>query len=275
MRVTSALTLEEHPNCAEIVEVLARMVALTDEQIFALAVAWRDDDVTTVGRATALSPDSPLVLEALAAFDSLAFLYADDLQGEAEYITVPAPVTALALKAVRDAIAAAYSRPVLTRQEYAALLAPWRGVFPDASVIAPDFGPQHQAVLDLLGVMASMACRSHDADAEKRWATVLDLGTRIDVEGHGDAVDRAWDAAILTRRRRLWGLVSRSGQEAFFRRCTQCEWVGHEDDGAVLALCLGAAVGVMMSDVLDEDARALLLSPLRALIAQQPEGVGH
>jgi len=267
--------LGEHPNCAEIVSVLARMVQLTDEQISALALVWRDDDVTAAGRASALDPDSPLVLEALAAFDSLAYLYADDLQGEAPYLTLPAPVTALGLKAVRDAIAAAYARPVLEASEYTALIAPWRGVFPDASVLAPYFGPQHQAVLDLLGVMSSMACRSHDAVAEARWLAVLDSAERVDLERHGHAVDDAWDAAVLTQRRRLWGLASRSGQEAFYRRCAQCERSGHEADGAVLVLCLGAVVGVMMGDVLAEGVRELLVSPLETLIPQQSEGVGH
>ncbi|HVE64748.1 MAG TPA: hypothetical protein VNB94_13230 [Mycobacteriales bacterium] len=268
-------SLHEHPNCDEVVEVLARMTTLTDDQLAELAAGWCDDDVTSAGRATALGPDSPLVLEVLAAFDSLEYLYADDLQGEAAYLTISAPVTALALKAVRDAIAAAYARPVLTRSEYVALLAPWRATFPDSSYCAPDFGPQHAAVVAALGLMSSMACRSHDPHAQQRWSSVLEQGEQVDLERHGDAVDHAWDAALLTQRRRLWGLASRSGQEAFFRRCAQCDRAGHEADGVVLALCLGAVVGIMMGDVLDDDSQALLRSPLGALLAAQTTASDH
>ncbi|HVE98931.1 MAG TPA: hypothetical protein VNA12_07105 [Mycobacteriales bacterium] len=269
MTARAISTLEDHPNADEIVGVLALMVQLSDAEISALAVAWRDTDVTADARAQALDADTPLVLEVLAAFDSLAYLYADDLDGEASYVTLPAPVTALALKAVRDAVAAAYARPSLGARQYDALIAPWRTVFPSGAAQAPDFGPQHHDVLSLLGVLSSMACRSHDVEAGRRWSSVLELGGRVDLERHGDAVDQAWDAALVTQRRRLWGLVSRSGQEAFYRRCAHCERSGHEADAAVLALCLGAVVGVMMGDVLDDDARALLVAPLEALAPYQ------
>jgi len=276
MTAVRVATLAEHPNADEIVGVLARMVALSDDQLTNLALGWRDDDAdAAVGRARALDPDSPLVVEVLGAFDSLAYLYADDLHGEADYLTVPAPVTALALKAVRDAIAAAYARPVLGPEQYAALIAPWRTLFAEGETTRPDFGPQHSDVLDVLAVMAALACRSHDAEADERWSTILSVGTQVDLDRHGDALDRAWDAALVTERRRLWSLVSRTGQEAFFRRCHQCDRNGSEADGAVLALCLGAAVGVMMGDVLDAESRRLLLEPLRSVISHQPEVVGH
>src|SRR5687767_5024234 len=92
-------TLAEHPNADEILGVLARMVQLSDEQLSSLALGWHDNPLTAAARSRALEPDSPLVLEVLSAFDSLAYLYEDDLHGEAEYLTVPAPVAALALKA--------------------------------------------------------------------------------------------------------------------------------------------------------------------------------
>ncbi|HVF19717.1 MAG TPA: hypothetical protein VNA14_05690 [Mycobacteriales bacterium] len=268
-------SLAEHPNAEEIVGVLARMVQLNDEQLSGLALSWNDNPLTAAARARALEPDSPLVLEVLGAFDSLAYLYEDDLDGEADYLTVPAPVAALALKATRDAIAAAYARPALEPAMYDALIAPWRALFSADEVLAPDFGPQHASVLDLFGVMASMACRSHDAEADRRWSEVLSVGTQVDLDRHGEALDRAWDAALLTDRRRLWTLVSRTGQEAFFRRCHECDRLGSAADGAVLALCLGAVVGVMMSDVLDEETRGLLVEPLGSLIPQQSEGIGR
>lgn len=275
MSATRIETLDTHPNAEEIVGVLAQMVQLSDTEISTLAVEWCDTDVTAVARARALDADAPLVLEVLAAFDSLAFLYADDLHGEADYLTLPAPVTALALKAVRDAVAAAYAQPVLPAAHYAALVRPWRAVFPGMTVQAPDFGPQHHDVLSVLGVLASMACRSHDSEAGRRWTSVLELAAQVDLELHGDAVDRAWDAAVLTHRRRLWGLVSRSGQEAYNRRCAECARAGHEADGAVLALCLAAVVGVMMSDVLDDAVRALLMAPVEALVPRPAQGIGR
>lgn len=275
MAARQVTTLDDHPNAPEIVAVLAAMVQLTDEQISELAVAWFDTELTSAARARALDADTPLILEVLAAFDSLAYLYADDLGGEASYLTVPAPVTALALKAVRDAVAAAYARPVLTAAHYDALVAPWRSVFRDAALRAPDFGPHHHDVLSLLGVLASMACRSHDSEAGRRWSSVLEMGAHVDLELHGEAVDRAWDAAVITQRRRLWGLVSRTGQEAFNRRCAQCDRSGHEADPAVLALCLGAIVGVMMGDVIDADARALLVAPLESLVGYPTGGMGR
>lgn len=275
MAAPGVATLDQHPNVDEIVGVLARMATLTDGELSRLALSWRDDDETAQARQHALEPDSPLVVEVLAAFDSLAYLYADDLDGEADYLTVPAPVAVLALKAVRDAVAAAYARPVLSRAEHVALMAPWRGLFSPGDVLVPDFGPQHAGVLDLLGVMASMACRSHDEEADRRWCAVLHFGTSVDLDRHGAALDRAWDAALATERRRLWSLASRAGQEAFFRRCHECDRNGSEADGAVLALCLGALVGVMMGDALDEETRGLLLEPLDSVIPIQAEGIGR
>ncbi len=275
MPAARVASLAEHPNAEEIVGVLARMVQLSDDQLSSLALGWHDNPLTAAARARALEPDSPLVLDVLGAFDSLAYLYADDLHGEADYLKVPAPVAALALKAVRDAIAAAYAKPVIENAMYDALIAPWRTLFSAGEVLTPDFGPQHASVLDLLALMASMACRSHDPEADRRWSEVLSTGTQVDLDRHGEALDRAWDAALLTERRRLWTLVSRSGQEAFYRRCYECDHRGSEADGAVLALCLGAVVGVMMGDVIDDETKALLLQPLESLIPQQPEGIGR
>ena len=42
----------------------------------------------------------------------------------------------VALKAVRDALAGAYARPVLSRAEHAALLRPWRAVYAEGEVTA-------------------------------------------------------------------------------------------------------------------------------------------
>src|SRR3954468_9115663 len=126
-RRSSAISvLEEHPNLAEILGVLAQLAHIRDNDIPLLADAWHNTVAVAEARDRALSPDSPLVLEALAAYEAVSALFDDDLRGEAAYVTVASDVTTTALKAVRDAIAAAYAKPILSRAEYAALLRPWR-----------------------------------------------------------------------------------------------------------------------------------------------------
>ncbi len=65
-------------------------------------------------------------------------------------MTVEPRVTLLALKAVRDAIAAAYARPILSRSEHLALLRPWREVYPASTVSEPDLGPEADRVKSVL-----------------------------------------------------------------------------------------------------------------------------
>lgn len=262
-------SLDDHPNADEIVDVLARMVDLSDEQITRLAAAWRNDEHVAAARSTALSPDSPLVLEALASFDSLAFLYADDLAGTADYVHVPAPVTALALKAVRDAIAAAYAKPVLSAEAHRLLQAPWRAVFGRSTGAMPDFGPQHSTIIEMLSALPYLACRSHDTAATEQFESLLAAGLHVDPEEHALAFDRAWHAAITTRRRRLWQLATRSAHEAYYRRCARCDRAGSDEDRMVLALCLGAVVGVLVKDVLDDKTVATLAAPAAVLVPQQ------
>ena len=262
-------SLDDHPNADEIIDVLARMVDLSDEELTRLAAAWRNDEHVSAARSAALSPDSPLVLEALASFDSLAFLYADDLAGTAEYVVLPAPVTALALKAVRDAVAAAYARPVLSAEDHARLISPWRSVFGSSSGALPDFGPQHTMIIEMLSALPHLACRSHDVSATERFESLLEAGLHVDPEEHAQAFDRAWHAAITTRRRRLWQLATRSAHEAYYRRCSQCDRSGGDEDRMVLALCLGAVVGVLVKDVLDDKTVATLAAPAAVLVPQQ------
>ena len=265
-------SLDDHPNAEEVIDVLARMVDLSDQDLSELASVWRNDEHVSAARARALSPDSPLVLEALAAFDSLAFLYADDLAGTADFVTLPAPVTALALKAVRDAIAAAYARPSLSPEEHALLVEPWRQVFPRRTSAMPQFGPQHDAVIELLSALPHLACRSHDAVATARFAALLDVGLMLDPEAHAAAFDQAWHACVTTRRRRLWQLATRSAHESFYRRCGECARGGSDDDRMVLALCLGAVVAVLVEDVLDDASMATLAAPVAMLVPQPRAG---
>jgi hypothetical protein len=263
MTITST---ETHPHCAEILGVLAQVVHLDDDGLRRLALAWQDTAEVARARDKALQPDTPLILEVLSAFDSIAGLFADDLAGTAPYITLPAPTTALALKAVRDAIAAAYARPVLSPQEYAELSAPWHSVYPDRRMQMPDFGPQHHEVLALLQSIPNLACHRHDDDAASLRANLLLHARGLDPDAHGSAVESAWEAAVVTGRRRLWFLASRSAQESYNRACGTCARLTDEDDHAVLAICLGVVAAMLVRDVLDGESADALLAVAPSLL---------
>ncbi|HEU0132659.1 MAG TPA: hypothetical protein VFQ85_16870 [Mycobacteriales bacterium] len=265
MSVTITST-ETHPHCAEILGVLAQIVHLDDEGLRRLALAWQDTADVSRARDKALQPDTPLILEVLSAFDSLAGLFADDLAGTAAYITLPAPTTALALKAVRDAIAAAYARPVLTAQEYTDLSGPWHSVYPDRRMQMPDFGPQHHEVLALLTSIPGLSCHRHDEEADAVYSGLLLHARGLDADAHGRAVESAWQAAVMTGRRRLWFLASRSAHESFNRACPSCARLTDDDDRAVLAVCLGVVAGMLVRDVLDTDSADTLLAPVGSLM---------
>src|SRR3954463_81728 len=110
-RTAEILSLEDHPNLPEILGVLAQLAHVSDADLPRLAKAWHNTVFLAEARARALSPDAPLVLEVLAAFEAVQALFADDLSGEEDYLSVEPEVAAVALKAIRDAIAAAYARP--------------------------------------------------------------------------------------------------------------------------------------------------------------------
>lgn len=257
---------ETHPHCAEILGVLAQVVHLDDEGLRRLALAWHDNDEVARARDRALQPETPLILEVLSAFDSLAGLFAEDLAGTAPYITVPAPVTALALKAVRDAIAAAYARPVLSEQEYSDLSAPWHSVFPERRMQMPDFGPQHHEVMALLTSIPGLACHRHDPEAATLRDNLLVHARGMEPDAHTAAIESAWQAAVLTGRRRLWFLASRSVQESYNRACGTCARLIDDDDRAVLAICLGVVAAMLVRDVLDTESCETLLAPVGSLM---------
>src|SRR5512135_890002 len=93
--------LEEHPNLEEILGVLAQLAHVGDDHLVALARSWRNTVHVAEARRRALSPDAPLVVEVLAAFDALSALFADDLAGGPDYVRIRPEVTTTALKAVR------------------------------------------------------------------------------------------------------------------------------------------------------------------------------
>lgn len=271
--------LEAHPNLPEVLGVLAQLSHIGDEELRRLARAWTNTVPVAAARDLALSPDSPLVCEVLAAFDGLAALFADDLAGQAEYLTVPVDVVTTALKAVRDAIAAAYARPVLTHAEHALLIAPWRAVFPTPTADAPDLGPQGEQVQALLAALPQLAVRCHDDGGRALFDHLVDRSYAAESE-RAEAIGDAFRAAVLTSRRRVWALVRRAGAEGLSRPCPVCRRVaGAAEDGReaqrVMSLCLDAACALLVADTLPDATTAVLTAPVARLIpVQRPPGAG-
>ncbi|MGB8649601.1 MAG: hypothetical protein WCD35_02960 [Mycobacteriales bacterium] len=261
--------LEDHPNLDEVVGVLAQLAHVADSDLEPLAAAWANNPTVACARDKALSPDSPLVLEVLAAFEAVAALFEDDLAGEADWVTVDPAVTTTALKAVRDAIAASYAKPVLTRGEHAALMRPWRTVYPHATVDEPDLGPRGESVKALLSVLPRLAARCHDADGRRVYDALLDQSF-LDESDRRGAREAAFQAAVLTSRRRVWALVRRSGAEGLSRPCHSCAApVDTREAGRVLALCVDAACALLVADAVPDDLVELLTAPVRPLIPLQ------
>lgn len=259
-------TLEQHPNAGEIAGVLSRLSSIGDSELRALADAWRNDAELSTARDLALSPDSPLVLEVLAAFEAVASLFEDDLRGEASWIRTSPTTTTTALKAVRDAIAAAYARPALRRRQHAMLMAPWRSVFSDDAYTEPDLGPHADAVRGLLSMLPRVAGRCHDVDGALAYDRVVDA-VCLDEGERRDARESTFAAAVATHRRRTWTLVRRSAAEHLHRPCEQCGRRASEAElGQVLTVVLDAACALLVADAVSDDTVRTLTSPVRSLI---------
>ena len=263
-------SLDEHPNLTEILGVLAQLPHIADRDLPRLAEAWHNTVGVAEARAHALLPDSPLVLEVLSCFEAIVALFDDDLTGEADYITVPTTVTHTALKAVRDAIAAAYARPILSRSEYQSLMAPWRAVFPLQNFDEPDLGPHSEQIKAVLMAMPQLSQRCHDADSRRLYDRMVFTAMSLETNMRETARSEAWQAAVLTARRRVWLMVRRSATEAISRPCLQC---GRREDlgteGVVLELCLDAAYGLLVADAIDDTLTDVLTMPLSDLVPLQ------
>lgn len=260
-------SLDAHPNLAEILGILAQLPHIPDGDLPGLAAGWHNTVYLSDARTKALEPDCPLILEVLSAFDALQALFADDLAGEADYLTVEPETTVAALKAVRDAIAGAYARPVLTRGEYTALMRAWRGVYPVHTVDEPDLGPNAEQVKALLATLALLGTRCHDEEAALLFERVQTTAWQLDERIRDAARAETWRAACLTSRRRLWALVRRSGQQGLRRPCPNCP---PSTDGSgedlVMELCLDAACALLVADAVDDNLTDALVLPLRDLI---------
>ena len=271
-RHTGITRLEEHPNLPEVLGVLAQLPHVTDHHLPRLAQAWANDPFLAAARARALTPDSPLVCDVLAAFEAVTALFEDDLRGEQPYVTVDPAIASIAVKALRDAVAGAYARPVLSRAEHAVLLRAWRTVYPVGLVVEPDLGPQAAQVKALLAGVQRLATRCHDSSGRTLFEGLVDRSF-VDEAERADARESAFQVAVLTSRRRVWTLVRRSGTEGLGRACTTCRWAVPADAGRdrerVLDLCLDAACALLVADALPEATTALLTAPVRCLVPGQ------
>ena len=269
---TTVDRLEDHPNLPEVVGVLAQLPHVLDADLPRLAAAWANTPGLSRARDRALSPDSPLVVEVLAAFDAVAALFEDDLRGEADWVSVDPAVTATALKAVRDAIAASYARPVLSRSEHAGLLRPWRTVYPRARAAEGDLGPQGDTVKAVLLALPLLAERCHDVASAELFGRLVDLSF-VDESDRVQARETAFQAAVLTDRRRTWALVRRSGTEGLGRTCRACGPTGDRSESdRVLQLCLDAACGLLVADAIPDACTQAMGLALSQLIPSQRGG---
>jgi hypothetical protein len=269
-RTTEIVALDDHPNLPEILSVLAQLAHVSDADLPRLAKAWHNTVFLAEARAHALSPDAPLVLEVLSAFEAVQALFADDLCGEEDYLSVEPEVASVALKAIRDAIAASYARPMLSRTEHSALMAAWRAVYPIDLVEEPDLGERGSEIKSLLSAMPRLAARCHDADAAELFESIVDVSWVLDEDVRDVARQEAWSAAILTNRRRIWELVRRSGAEGIGRYCPTCRTRNDDDQTTrVLALTLDAACALLVADAIDDNLLDVLILPVQSLIPKQ------
>jgi hypothetical protein len=263
-------SLETHPNAAEVRGILSRLPCMTDSALPELAAGWHNTSLLAEARRRALEPDSPLVLEVLACFETVQSLFADELHGDEEYVTVDPEIAATALKAVRDAIAAAYAQPILTGPEHAALMRAWRSVYPSNEIQDPDLGVRAEDVTTLLAAMPRLASRCHDASAAAEYASILVASEAVDEDIRCAARDEAWHAAVLTSRRRVWQLLRRSGAEGLTRYCTICRQRGRDGDTTrVLTLCVDAACALLVAGALEDDIVDVLVEPVTCLLPLQ------
>lgn len=266
-------SLDSHPNAAEILAITSQLPCISDANLPALADAWHNTTFLAEARRRALEPDAPLVLDALARFEMVQVLFAEEIRGGEDYLTVEPDVATMALKAIRDAIAAAYARPILSAGEHEALMKAWRTVYPNDLAVTPNLGARAADVSALLSALPRLSVRCHDAAAAGEYASILSAGSVLDEDIRCAARDEAWHAAVLTSQRRVWQLIRHSADEGSRRGyCAACRRRGYDDDTArVLSLCVDAACGLLVAGTVEDDIVDVLTAPVECLIpAQRP-----
>jgi hypothetical protein len=276
-------SLDEHPNLTEILGIMAQVPRLSELDVAVLAHGWRDNTFIAGARDRALSPESPLVVDVLAAFDRVDAVFFDDLAdgdaGPDADLADRSPrgltpqLVSTALKAIRDALAAAYARPVLTRAEYGSLMAPWRRALDSGAVRAPaGIVTRAAAVEELLAAIGPLAARCHDTSARALFAKLADAARQRDEQECALARDTAFRSAVASARRRQWTLLRQAVADALSRPCVRCGGArGRDSEPAdagelVRALCSDAACAVLMADALQPATLQVLLNPAARLL---------
>ena len=194
-------------------------------------------------------------------------IFAEEIRGGEEYLTVEPDVASTALKAVRDAIAGAYARPAITAAEHASLTRAWRVVYPTDRLTAPDLGNRSSDVNTLLQAVPRLAATCHDHSAMPEHAAILKAGAAIDEDIRCAAREEAWHAAVLTSRRRIWQLIRHTGESERKRYCKTCrERARDADTDRVLRLCIDAACGLLVAGALEDDIIDVLSAPVDCLL---------
>lgn len=263
-------TLDGHPNALEILSITAQLPCITDLALAELAGAWQNTSELAEARRHALEPDSPLVFDALAAFETVQVIFAEEIHGGEDYLTVEPEVASTALKAVRDAIAGAYARPVITTAEHATLTRAWRAVYPTDRLTAPDLGNRSSDVTALLQAVPRLAATCHDHAALPEHSAILKAGSTLDEDIRCAAREEAWHAAVLTSRRRIWQLIRHTCETERKRYCHTCrERRRDADTDRVLRLCTDAACGLLVAGALEDDIVDVLTAPVDSLLGVQ------
>lgn len=262
---------EDHPNAVVLRDVLTRVSQITDSELTRLAACWRDSLDLASARAAALSVDAPLVLEALAAFDAVDEVFADDLNGAPWAAPVQRSVVRLALKAVRDAIAAAYARPVLHPRQYIALMTPWLTVFPSPGTGTADLGPRPADVSRLLELLRALSARCHDRGAARQFDRLAALAAARDADLMAPATAEAWSASVLTGRRRTRAMLRRAARESLLPGCPVCGRRPDPHDQAaaeVLSVVNDAISALLVCDAMEPALLDVLVLPVADALAR-------
>jgi hypothetical protein len=206
----------------------------------------------------------------LAAFDALSALFADDLRGEARLrrrrrgrdVARPQGGARRHRRRLRP--------PVAEPSEYAALLRPWRTVFPTPTVDEPDLGPRGDQVKALLSALPRLAVRCHDEQGRRcstRWSTgpswprTTGRGRRERLPGRrADQPPPGLGAGAPHRHR---------GPAAPVPDLPRPPWRSDRETPRVLELCLDAACALLVADALPDACTDLLADPVLALIPHQ------
>jgi hypothetical protein len=261
-------TLDGHPNALEILSITSQLPCITDLALAELAAAWQNTSELAEARRHALEPDSPLVFDALAAFETVQVIFAEEIRGGEDYLTVEPEVASNALKAVRDAIAGAYARPVITPAEHLALTRAWRVVYPADRLSAPDLGNRGGDVNTLLQALPRLAATCHDTAGMPEHSAILKAAGSLDEDIRCAAREEAWHAAVLTSRRRIWQLIRHTGETERKRYCHTCHERSRDaDTDRVLQVCIDAACGLLVAGALEDDIVDVLTAPVDALLA--------